>query len=319
MVSVDYFVENLTPKTFAELAPLMEDAFGGTVGTNYFEWKYLHNPSGPAIGNIARAGQDGEVAAFYGMIPENCHWGNRSRRIYQSCDTMTHSRHRRRGLFRLLALETYQAARAADEDFFAFGFGGPKSTPGLLKMGWQIEFDLVNLFRPYPLTLLPIGMTGSNNIHRSNEPTDELIAMVRSSSADEIGSIEKTEAFVRWRLGNPLHTYEYLIEGQDAYAIYYREGRILFIFDFWERVPGSGKSIWNALRLASLVAPCKGVLTFAQPGTAFERRLKRYGFIRNPFKRGPGAGTIPFVTYGECPGGRGADHWSITPFDHDSY
>jgi hypothetical protein len=86
------------------------------------------------------------------MIPEIYRWGIEQRRIYQSCDTMTHSGHRRKGLFQLLATRTYDEARAADPGFFAYGFGGPTSTPGFLKMGWRVELELPYLFQPFPLT-----------------------------------------------------------------------------------------------------------------------------------------------------------------------
>ena len=318
-MSVDYVVEPLTAATFSELAPLMQDAFGDTVDSSFFNWKYLDNPAGPALGNIARAGPGGEVAAFYGMIPENYRWGKHTNRIYQSCDTMTHSRHRRRGLFRLLALETYRAAETADPRFFAYGFGGPTSTPGFLKMDWRIEFELNHFFRPYPLTLLPGRRRHARKVRRLDGPTDELVAMIRASSAGDVNSIDKTDAFIRWRLANPRRRYEYLLDDAGAYAIYYRAGGILFLFDFWEREPDVGAVVWNELRRASLSPRSKGVLTFAQRGTGLQKRLKRYGFIRNPFRRGPGADTIPFITYGESPCGRGPESWSITPFDHDSY
>jgi hypothetical protein len=318
-MSADYVVEPLSAETFAELAPLMQDAFGDTVESAFFNWKYLDNPAGPAIGNIARAGPGGEVAAFYGMIPEIYRWGSEVHRIYQSCDTMTHSRHRRRGLFRLLALETYQTAKAVYPHFFAYGFGGPTSTPGFLKMDWRIEFEISHLFRPFPLTMLPAWRGSVGKVRSLAAPTDELVEMIRASAAGQSNSIEKSEAFIRWRLGNPLRRYEYLVDDAGAYAIYYRAGGIQVLFDFWEREPGVGTAVWNALRRASLSPRTKGILTFAQRGTALEQRLKRYGFVRNPFNRGPGAGTIPFITFGECPGGWRAENWSITPFDHDSY
>ena len=63
-----YTIEPLVPELFNQLVPLMEDVFGGAPQTALFDWKYLQNPAGPAIGHVARSAT-GELAAFYGMIP----------------------------------------------------------------------------------------------------------------------------------------------------------------------------------------------------------------------------------------------------------
>ncbi len=318
-MSGDYLVEPLDRSRFSELAPLMKDAFGDEVDADYFEWKYWQNPSGPAIGNIARHRDSGELAAFYGMIPEIYRWGAERRRIYQSCDTMTHSRHRRKGLFQLLARETYAAAQSDDPAFCAFGFGGPTSTPGFLKMGWRIAFGIPYRFRPFPLTLLPAVGSAKGKVRRLEQPDDALVAMICKSSAGRTNSVEMSEPFVRWRLANPLRCYQLWVDdGNGAYAISYRSGNLLLLLDFWEESRGRGRNVWNAIRAESLSPKTKGVLTFAQAGSDYDVRLRSYGFLRNPFSRGPAAGTIPFITFGGCPDD-GPEAWSITPLDHDSY
>ena len=79
----------------------------------------------------------------------NLRWCNERRCIYQSCDTLTNSGHRRKGLFQLLARHTYPAAQAADPCFSALGFGGPTSTPGFVKMGWQVASRSRTAFAPF--------------------------------------------------------------------------------------------------------------------------------------------------------------------------
>ena len=115
-MSGEYRIEPISEGRFPSLIPLMHDAFGDNVDVEFFRWKYFKNPAGPVIGNIALA-ENSEVAAFYGMIPEVYRWGGETLRLYQSCDTMTHSRHRRKGLFQRLALQTYAEGAAADPNF----------------------------------------------------------------------------------------------------------------------------------------------------------------------------------------------------------
>ena len=48
-------------------APLMRAAFGLRVSERHFEWKFVENPSGPAVG-LEAIGPDGP-AALYCVIP----------------------------------------------------------------------------------------------------------------------------------------------------------------------------------------------------------------------------------------------------------
>jgi len=313
----EYRLEPLRPELFDELSPLMFDAFGESVGPDFFRWKFVDNPAGPAIGNIARNIDDGEIAAFYGMIPERYRWGSEIRTVYQSCDTMTHARHRRRGLFQKLALETYRQGRERDPDFLAIGFGGPTSTPGFLKMGWTAPFDIRFRFRPYPLTLVPV--LRPRPVEGMSTSDETLISLICSAAEQRPLGAVRTRDFIRWRLANPLRKYEAVVDGDRAYAIYYRSAGSLFLFDFWEREARAGHSAWNAVRNVSLRPRTKGVLTFCQSGIDFDDRVRRLGFYRNPWRSGPASLRTPFIVYGK-PGDRGsASDWAITPFDHDSY
>ena len=312
-----YQSESLTPEIFAELAPLMMDAFGDSVDSRYFDWKYQENPAGAATGRIARA-DNGEIAAFYGMIPEVVRFGGKPHRIYQSCDTMTHTRHRRRGLFQRLAKETFAEARAADPNFFAYGFGGPTSTPGFLKMGWRIDAEVPNRFRPFPLTLLPVFGANPGKVQQLEAPDETLIASIAEADDQRDGRVERSEAFVRWRLRNPLRRYSCLVERGVAHAIFYAIPGSVFLFDLWEASPGAGKNVWDALRRTTLSPRGKGLISFAQPGSPFAEMLSRYGFLRNPFGRGPASGGLPLISFGDHPPGAPAA-WAVSPFDHDSY
>jgi hypothetical protein len=313
-----YRVEPISEERFPSLIPLMRDAFGDDVDVDFFRWKYFANPAGPVIGNIALAEGSSEVAAFYGMIPEVYRWGNDTLRLYQSCDTMTHSRHRRKGLFQKLALQTYVEGGAADANFCAIGFGGETSTPGFLKMKWRIEFEIPYLIKPRLLNFATRWRLGDACVV-SDKVSDELVGLINENEARRPRSKVLDEAFIQWRLANPLHAYRYAVDPGNGYAIFYRSGSLIHVFDFWEASPGAGRRVMAALIEASGASGVRGCLTFCQPGSTFYDQLRRYGFLRNPLGRGPASSTIPFITYGSFPHGSGPDAWAITPFDHDSF
>ena len=316
----DYRIEPLNDAVFGELSPLMRDAFGDDVNASYFEWKYRGNPAGPAIGNIARDPSDGQIAAFYGMIPEVYRFGQTGkRRVYQSCDTMTHSRHRRKGLFQTLALRTYEQALSDDPNFFAYGFGGPTSTPGFHKMGWRTLLELPNYFHPFPLTMLNLKGGDHRSVSHRDAVSDGLIAMMMHSGPAEGSGVARDEQFLRWRLANPSRTYHYLIDADRAYAIFTASPGFLFLIDFWEAEAGMGRNVWDALRRKALSPRTKGVLSMAAPGSDLAARLKRYSFFRNPFNRGPASGTTPYIAFGTAPLPDASEKWQISPLDHDSF
>ena len=101
----NYSIKKIEKDNFHLLIPLMKDSFGMDVNVDYFIWKYLKNPSGDFIGFVAED-EFGEIGAYYGVIPEMFWVHGEKKTIFQSCDTMTHSNHRRRGLFKMLALHT---------------------------------------------------------------------------------------------------------------------------------------------------------------------------------------------------------------------
>ena len=262
----------------------------------------------------ARA-ESGEIAAFYGMIPEIFADHGHKRRLYQSCDTMTHSAHRRRGLFQRLAQQTYGEALATDPGFFAYGFGGPTSTPGFIKMGWRILEQLPSLFQPFPLTLLAGRRRESARL--SSSPTPELIAMMQRGQPITGPGIFRNEQFLRWRFENPNRQYEFVISDA-AYAVFTRMTGFLFIVDFWEQDRRFGSSVITLLRAIASKARMKGLLTFASARSGYADRLRGHFFLRNRLGRGPGSQTTPFIAFGDDPIDT-TQPWPVNNIDHYSY
>lgn len=83
-----------------------------------------------------------EVAAYYGVFPMILSYNNQDILVAQSGDTMTSPDHQKKGLFTLLANETYQLADELKVPF-VFGFPNKNSYPGFAhKLGWQFTGNL---------------------------------------------------------------------------------------------------------------------------------------------------------------------------------
>ena len=256
------------------------------------------------------------------MIPEMYRFGSDRRCVYQACDVMTHSSHQRRGLFRKLALETCRQAESRDPKFFAIGFSGAATTPGYVKMDWDVTFEIPFYFKPRVLCRLAV-LTGSGApLIESGELTPEFCSLISESAANRLNGKVMDEKFIRWRLGNPRRAYRYLSNPEGAYAVYYESHGFVFLFDFFETSRKSGRAVMARLAQMVLAKRLKGLLTFCQRARDCEARLKRHGFLRNDFGRGPASQRIPFITYTRdrtAADLQRPEAWDITPFDHDSY
>src|SRR4051812_2730833 len=231
-----YKIEQLGPDQFDLLLPIMKDAFGKTVDIGYFRWKFIDNPAGSFLGFIARS-PEGEIGAYYGVIPERYNVAGTTRTLYQSCDTMTHSQHRRRGLFQMLALHCYQHLRERGE-LFVIGFGGGQSTPGFLKFGWRQLFDVRPFMLPSALCALKLLRPPPSGITvRAVTRAEDIGPLIGESDKTSAIYLIKDKRFLDWRLANPRRAYRILLSesaGKAAgYALVYVDDRKLWFLDLY--------------------------------------------------------------------------------------
>jgi hypothetical protein len=320
----EYNIQRIGAENFNVLIPLMKDCFGMDVNIDYFRWKYLENPAGNFIGFIAVEKSTGEIGAYYGVIPQCFYIDGTERIIYQSCDTMTHSRHRRRGLFQKLALHCYDYIRT-NHFFFIIGFGGGQSTPGFLKFGWKSVFNFRYYFKPnfFCRFHLPNGYPDSAFCH--NEALENIEGLINEGTADQIIHAKRTLSHLKWRIANPLYRYQvvsFTNKGKvSGYVIYYLHQNKLFLFDF---VLTDKKSRHALLWYLSDIVKknrYKGIVAFCQEKGLQSRQLMKSFFITNPIKRGPLHEVTPFIFFSDASSltkYSSAESWCITSFDHDS-
>lgn len=317
----NYTIKKLDSTEFNLLIPLMKDCFGVSVNVEYFEWKYIKNPSGFVEGFIALSESD-EIAAFYGVIPEVYIIDERKTTIFQSCDTMTHSNHRRKGLFQKLALHCY-AHLAKENKLFIIGFGGGQSTPGFLKFGWIRIFymkfyfypKIFSLFKSYP----------HDHIKKIEDLSliEELI--LKSNNLSVIHSHKTLENF-KWRISNPNYNYKILAYQTsefiyNSFLCYYIMDNKIVLFDFYFENSKSGKVLVGQIKNQLSNSKYKGIIAFCQENSAFSSSLGKLGFVSNPFSIGPLSVKVPFIFYANkemLNTYNAKDKWLVNSFDHDA-
>jgi hypothetical protein len=319
----NYTIRKLQYNEFELLIPLMKDCFGMDVNINYFDWKFTKNPAGFVEGFIALS-DEGEVAAYYGVIPELYSINGQQKIIFQSCDTMTHSNHRRKGLFQKLALYCYESLRNENK-LFVIGFGGGQSTPGFLKFGWQKIFDVKNYFYPYLFSVLRIPSNTKNIVEiTDNKEIEKLI--LNSNSSSPIHSVKSLQQF-NWRLSNPLNNYKVIAfkngdnSDYDSYLVYYISGDKIILFDFYFSNKKVAKLLIGNVKNILFKNKLKGILCFCQTDSDYAKMIAQIGFVSNPFNKGPLSEKTPFIFYSTEPimnTNNNPKHWNIISFDHDA-
>jgi len=149
---MEYKLEKVEKKFLSSLLPIFKSAFGRAPNLQDLLNKHSTEFSGLAnIGYIAYSKIDNPVA-FYGVFPVKLRI---NRALYlgaQSGDTMVDSNHERRGLFSLLAKETYRLCQASGI-VGVFGFPSPSSYPGFVKkLNWG-HVENINKYQFFVPTL----------------------------------------------------------------------------------------------------------------------------------------------------------------------
>ncbi len=307
----NYKIIKIEEVDFFKLIPLMQDAFGLNVNIEYFKWKFLENPAGSFVGYVAEDITTNEIAAYYGVIPEKYILNKKEILFYQSCDTMTHSKHRRKGLFKKLALKCYEDLNKENK-LNIYGFGGATSTPGFLKMGWKIHSAFLTISIP---SFLCNYRSNKKNVIISEKLNEHLITFIHTQS-DKIKTFHKLldKDYLHWKFNNPLFTYFFIyIKNKDnieSLLIYKIEKNKLIIIDIFgnKNIPPLIQFIKNKVIELKL----KGVLFYIDKKYRYE--LLKFGFIFNPLPIGPLSDKIPFITLTD----KSINNWVPTMIEHDA-
>jgi hypothetical protein len=142
---MSYRIEKLTAENIHDLLYIYRDAFGREVDLKDLDDKLNTTFAGISYVGFTAYSEDNEPAAFYGVFPCFANYQGKRFLIAQSGNTMTHSKHRGKGLFTILAKKTFEYC-AANEINLVFGFPNKNSYPGFVrKLDW-IHFDDIEAY-----------------------------------------------------------------------------------------------------------------------------------------------------------------------------
>lgn len=280
---------------FEELKGLYFDCFESEIDLDYFHWKFLNNPAGQAVGFIAR--HEGNLAGFYGVIPERYSVDGKGRIIYQSMDTMTSPNYRRKGLFTTLANATYQSLIDKFGEVYIIGFPGITSYPGFVKrLGWK---DVMQV-KYYFANKLTFKIKNVFKKHQNLDPRvkSELGENISEYFKTKEGSAKRIQKeinreFINWRCFSKhtkqFHLLEfYLDERQVGFVIYRYEGKDRCFIHYVDAIEEKYKAdiLYNFNKYIFDVTETSYIFVFEPTDNKLNKIAKQTGFIYNPFKKG---------------------------------
>jgi len=308
----EYKIEKLDYNQFDVLIPLMKSCFGLETDIEYFKWKFLDNPAGTFVGFIAKSELD-EVAAYYGVIPERYYIEGEEHTLYQSCDTMTHPEHRRKGLFQKLATHCFDYLKS-NSNLNIIGFSGEESTPGFIKFGWSHLFDMRNYFYPKQLNFQnkPISEV------IESESLNVILPLVKKSNSKCSISLIKDESYLIWRYSNPNRRYSFLTLDK-SFISYYIESKKIFIMDYYFSSSTEAKKLLKQLKYILNLKNLQAIVIFIREKSDDSNQFRSLGFIFNPFKKGPLSYKVPFIVLAEENSRLfNSNSWLPRAIDHDA-
>lgn len=172
----NYRFARLGASNLKDLYTLFAAVYTKHAPKNYFERKYDTAYTGLAyIGYLAYL--DHVPVAYYGVIPTLISIRQQKVLAAQSCDTMTHPAHQKKGLFVKLAKQTVELAKQ-EGIHLIFGFPNQNSYPGFIKHLGFTHSDTMHRYTirfsntPFKLLLRKLGLTGST---RNTEPVANIL------------------------------------------------------------------------------------------------------------------------------------------------
>jgi len=312
------------------LEEMFEKCFDAKSTVGYFDWKYKLNPAGKAIAFVAK--HNGQIAAFYGVIPEYYIMNGKKELIYQSMDTMTHPDFQRKGLFTNLANQTYDHIRASKGKLTVLGFPGEISYPGFIKkLDWstliehKYQFTNEHLFK-----FRNLGNKISRFKIKPVQSFDEEFDQYFRNKVYGHKPISKylDQAILNWKIcDSPMMKYKVVkisedneIKGFVIYRIDEKNRIFLVCIDFIVSKHITDFITSVCRYLFSKLHP-KAIYTFQSSTNSINEGLRRNGFINNPFSKGPFSYRTPLIIYGD----RQVDkinvfdvkNWDIQPYLRD--
>ena len=232
------------------------------------------------IGYIAYHNATGEPASHYSVFPCFIEANGKKILAAQSGDTITHKRHKRKGLFIRLAENCYSLAKECGIEL-VFGFPNENSSHGLInRMNWINSESMLSFnidIAALPLYKIISRLPGGHSLYHGylklfsalNNPGHNIL---QSSVLDEgFAGVLHDEEFFKYKT----YTRNYIAK-IDGVLIWFKLESGIYAGDIQTDGEYTGERIVAALKKLALLTGNKKIGITVSPGTRLERFLSEH-------------------------------------------
>lgn len=277
-MSTEYRLERLTKETVKDVWWLMKTIGNTKHDVAYYKEKFDTSFAEVSyVGYLAYHRQTGEAAAFYGVFPCYVVYNGVKVLAAQSGDTITGPAHQKKGLFTLLAQETYKLAATLGIQL-VFGFPNENSKHGFYnKLNWKRNEDLV--VYPIDVKTLPVykvmrKLRLLSSVYKIYHAAVQLflrptVEYPQNSLANySQGYVFRDRNLYRYK--GYSESYFVTIKGV---TIWYKIDNGLQIGDVWMKEGQSGKDLINALYSLSVRLGIDNVVFIVSRNSHYDKML----------------------------------------------
>jgi len=302
------------PGDEAAVARLFSDCFGREGRPDAWRWRFLDNPSGAGVVELAFGGD--APAGHYAVSAVELWCGGRPEMTGLSGTTMTAPAFRGTGLFPRLARRVYERMTEAGMTL-AWGFPNGNSHRGFVRdLGWLDVWQVPKLSLDLA-RLAPAGDRDCIEARGFDDRFDRLWAAARRRYA-VIARRDRSQ--LAWRYaGNPTRRYRVLVlpdgDGIAGYAVLTRRDDELQVVDILTRDDAAGTALVRAAAELGRAEGCVSAGLWLGVHEPVHRELEKLGFV-------PG-GPVTFLCARPLGGGAHPAcefrNWHLTMGDSDVY
>jgi hypothetical protein len=275
----EYVITRLNKDNLKDLAILHSEVYSIPVSNDYFFKKYDTAYTGIENVGYIVYNRENRPVAYYGVIPCFVRYKNEVILAAQSADTMTHPKHRYKGMFVELSNKTFDLCRELNIRL-VFGFPNQNSYHGAVnKLGWKMT-EKMSCFI-IPVKCLPVGSLSEKNrlLRKIYERYRQFVLRNKSLSlpgirnsviADNFGGVYRSGEYLSYKSYNPTS----VIKVDDSKIwISYKNG--LFIGDMENVNEKNFKDVMNKLKKIAKRIGVKQIQFHSSSGTSLHKLFSR--------------------------------------------
>lgn len=284
-MSDDYDLVRMSEDRHGDFSLLAEDAFG--VKPTLEDNKNLFDTSAwgtSYVAYLACTRDSGDASAFYGIFPCYVEYHGKKYLAAQSGSTMTHTKHRKKGLFYRTAKKTFELAREEGIGFI-FGFPNPTSYPGFMKMGWSHDGNIRSykiLIPTFPLGYLASKVKFLEPLYRrwfgfvAGHWKTEYRAFPNSARGEGVGTVCHDEALLAYK---PENDSRFMLRiGKSLVWINQRSGRVgIGDIELTDDI-GDLNKVLRTLKLIGFLTGSFQLSTYVSPGCRLDQFFREIGY-----------------------------------------